>query len=397
MNFLLYYILRRFFVTLEIDERKIMLTKGLVIKRTSVVLLSAIVKTVVKHSPLLRLFHAKEVTVFTYNGEIRFFLSENEQITFIPKMPKMRITPRFREVLFGAFIDTRALAGIAFFTAILRKISVIIGGSYFDGLISALMTTAQKLSQILLIIHVAVPRVAVFLAVFAVCAWIFAFTVKLLRLSGFCISRKGELIYIKSGIFTLYETVVVQNTAAVVMRKTVVCGLFGCSPVYCHDVMILPALAEKDFTRILEKLFGMKRENAVAVKTPFKNLAGHCVAPLWVFGISLAVLIMFYMSKLNFAQLTKTAIYCALIGSGYISVCGIILMKNAQSKFGTCTTLSFRRGTAVYTACFPRSISRTVTLSQSIFQRFSNLCDYRTTVVGRKSYKAKQISKNAVL
>lgn len=392
MNFLLYYILRRFFVTLEIDDRKIMLTKGLILKRTSTVQIPAIVKTVVKRSPLLRLFHAKEVMVFTYNGEIKFFLSENEQITFIPEMPKMRITPRFREILFGAFIDTRALAGIAFFTAILRKISIIIGGSYFDGLISALMTTAEKLSQILLVIHVAVPQVAAFAAVFAVCSWIFAFTVKLLRLSGFCLSRKGELIYIKSGIFTLYETVVVRNTAAVVMRKTVICQFAGRTPVYCHNTMMIPALAEKDFTRVLEKLFGMKHETAQAVKTPFKNLAGHCVAPLWVFGVSLAALVLFYMSVLRFAQLLKTAIYCALIGGGYVSVCGVILMKNAQSSFGqNRITLSFRRGTAVYIACFPRGISRSVTLSQSIFQRFSNLCDYRTFIVGRKSYKAKQL------
>lgn len=392
MKFLFYYILRRFFVSLEYSGEKITLRKGLILKRTSVVPLSAIVKTVVKRSPFMRLFRAKEITLCTLGGKIEFFLGENEQPPFLPAMPKCRIKPSFGGILFGAFIDTRALAGIAFFTAILRKIGVIIGSSYFDGLISALMTTAEKLSQTLLIIHVAVPRVAAFAAVFAICSWIFAFTVKLLRLSGFCLSRKKELVFIKSGVFTLYETVLVRNTDAVIMRKTIICLFARRSPVYCNKTMIIPAASENDFERILEKLFGIPPESVVLAKTPFKKIAGHCIVPLWVFGISLALLVMFYMSWLSFAQLLKTAIYCAVFASGYISLCGVILMKNASSAFGeNRVKLSFRRGTAVYSACFPRGISRSITLSQSIFQRFANLCDYKAFIIGRKSYKARQL------
>ena len=165
MKFLLYYILRRFFVRLEVTRGKIVLTKVFFFKITAIVPRSSVVKIVIKRSPLLRFFRAKHVEIFTLNGKVEFYLGESEPVPFISRMPKNCIKPRFSEILFGAFIDARALAGIAFFAIVLRRIGKIFGSSYFDGIISALFSTAEKISDALLVVHVAVPKIAAFAAV----------------------------------------------------------------------------------------------------------------------------------------------------------------------------------------------------------------------------------------
>lgn len=395
MKFLLYYILRRFFVSLDFSDGKITFTKGVFLKRTAVLPFSAIVKTVVKQTPMLRIFRAKEITVFTLNGKTEFFLGKNEPLPFLPKMPDNCVRPRFREILFGALIDTRALAGIAFFSATLYRVGRIVGSEYFDRMISALISTAEKLSDTLMLIHVAVPQIASFAAVFAVCAWSFAFIVKLLRLSGFCLSRRGNTVLVKSGVVTLYETALVRNTAAVISRKTILCMLFGRSPVYYNKTVVYPAASEQLFERIVSRFFGIMPESNVSVKTPLCRIAAHCIVPLWIFGISSAALILFYLSWLHFAQLLKTALYCAVFASGYTALCGVILMKNARSCFGKFRVrLSYRRGTAVYCVCFPRGISSGYSLSQNLFQRGKSLCDYKALVAGQKGFRARQLPLN---
>ena len=377
---------------LEYSDGKITLTKGVFIKRTAILPLTAAVKITVRQTPLLRIFRAKEVTVFTHRGKLELFLNKTEQPPFLPVMPSLGIKPRFREILFGALIDTRALAGIAFFAAVLQRIGRIIGSSYFERIISALFSTAEKLSETLLMIHVAVPTIAAFAAVFAAFSWIFAFLTKLIKLSGFRLSRRGKFVYIKSGVFTLYETALVQNTAAVITRRTMICMLFGRSPVYYSKTMVYPAASEKLFERILVKLFGITPESAAPVKTPPSGTAAHCIVPLCVFGISTALLILFYFSRLSSAKLLKTVLYCAVFAGGYIALCGMILMKNAESSFGKHRVrLSYRRGTAVYCACFPREIERGSVLSQSIFLRSKGLFDYKALVSGRKSFRARRL------
>lgn len=392
MKFLLFYILRRFFVRLEYTDEKITLTKRIIIEKTAVIPLSAIIKTVTRISPIMRIFRAREVTVYTLNGKAEFFLNIGEQPPFLPKMPEYCIRPRFRETLFGAFIDTRALAGIVFFAAVLRKIGSIVGGSYFDGIISALMTTAEKLSETLLLIHIAVPRIAAFAAAFATFSWIFAFLSKLIRLSGYCLSKSGRFVFVKSGVITLYETALVQNTNALLMRKTTVCMFIKRFPVYYGADMIFPAASERIFAKISERFFGIPNENTALLKTPLRKIFGHITVPFWAFIISSALLFVFYYLNLNEAQLLKTVLYCAVFSSGYIAVCGIALVKNAESSFGDDRIkLSFRRGTALYSVFFPRMISKGFVLSQNIFQRTAHLCDYKAFIVGRKSFRARQL------
>ncbi len=392
MKFLLFYILRRFFVRLEYTDKKITLTKRIIIEKTAVIPLSAIIKTVTRISPIMRIFRAREVTVYTLNGKIEFFLNQNEQPPFIPKMPEYCIKPRFFEILFGAFIDTRALAGIVFFAAMLQKIGSIVGGSYFDGIISALMTTAEKLSETLLMIHIAVPRIAAFAAAFATFSWIFAFLSKLIRLSGYCLSKSGKFVFVKSGVITLYETALVQNTNALLLRKTAVCMFIKRFPVYYGADMIFPAASERIFAKISERFFGIPNENTALLKTPLRKIFGHITVPFWAFIISSALLFVFYYLNLNQAQILKTVLYCAVFSSGYIAACGIALVKNAESSFGDFRIkLSFRRGTALYSVFFPREISRGFALSQNIFQRTAHLCDYKAFIVGRKSFRARQL------
>ena len=237
MKLLLYFILRRFFVELKFSETGFALTKGIIVKRYSVLPRSAIVRITVRRTPLMRILRAKEVSVYTLGGKVEFFLSKSEPLPIMPRCRAAVIKPRFRETAFGAFVDTRALAGVFVFTAALRRISALFGGERFARVITILTNTANDIEKALRFFRITVPRIAVTLGVFALGSWVFAYVRKLLRLSGsrVFVSSVKDQIMIKSGVFTLYEHALVPNSA-VIASQTLTSFLTRRATLYLHSV-----------------------------------------------------------------------------------------------------------------------------------------------------------------
>lgn len=390
MNFLFYYILRKYFVRLNLSSKQISLEKGLLLKRTSIMPLSCIVRITARRTLLLRIFGAKEISVFSLNGALKFYLKKNDRLPFLPEPRQTIAKPRFGDIAFGAFIDTRALGEVFVFTAVLRKISLVIGGEYVSEIIAVFTKTAAELEKALSFFKVAVPRIAITLGVFALGAWVFAYIRKLLRLSKFRVSKADGLLFVSSGVLTLYEQVLVPNSAAAVYCDTITCLAARRAPLYLRGVMLCPCVKHTDHEKTLKTLCGLSIPPN-RLSPPFRAFLGYTAAPLSWAGVFAALLFAAYRVE-HSAMLLKTILYSGMIISLYTAVLYLFYMyRSSVSTDEDFTAISARRGLRLYTAVFPNRAVTERAFSQSIFQRRRGLCGYKLSLIERHSFTARQI------
>ncbi|MBD5384605.1 MAG: PH domain-containing protein [Ruminococcaceae bacterium] len=397
MNLLLYYFLRKIFVRLDFTEKYIYLRKGVILRRFSVIPLSGIVRVTSERSLIMRIFGAKKIIVFTIRGKVTFYLRKSEKLPFLPEIRSVSIKPRFSEVMFGAFADTRALGGIALLAAFLRRLSSLFGGEYFDRVMSAISETAETLSNALSVLHIAVPRMAALLAVFVLAAWSLAFARKLLRLAKLRAARHGGILRVQSGVITLYDHTLVLNSAAVSVSP-LSAMLAKRAPLYLRGVMIYPAVSKARSAKMIRVLCGILIDRAPQLKPPKSSFFGFCAAPFWwSIGFSAALALVYISDSLRSAMLLKTALYCGLIVSLYAVAVSLVCMSRSGLTVGEHTVkLSMRRGLRLFAYSVPHRTIVEETFSQSIFQRRSGLCHIRLATAERSRLTARQLIKSEI-
>ncbi len=397
MNFLMYYVLRKLFVRLEFKENKIILEKGIILRRKSVLPLKSVVRVTAERSPLLRIFAAKKITVYTVNGKITFYLYKNEPLPFLPEIRSVPLRPRFSAIMFGAFADTRALGGIALLAAFLRRLSRLFGGEYFDKLTAAISDTAETLTNALSALHIAVPKIAAVLAVFVLAAWSLAFAKKLMRLANLCAARHGNLLRVRSGVITLYEHTLVLNASAVTVSP-LSAVLAKRAPVYLRGVMIFPSAPSDKAPKILRALCRLSTGNIPQIKPPRSSLFGFIAAPFWwAVGLSAALAFVYLTRQLREAMLLKTVLYCAFIVSLYaVVVCWIYMRRSGISVGETTVGVSLRSGLRLIAVTAPRETVVESALSQSVFQRGDGLCHVRLSTAERQRLTARHLVKSEI-
>ena len=388
-------------MSMRSDPEKIILVSGLILRRVHTLPLRSIVRTTVSRSPIMRLFCVKELELFTQNKSFKIFLHRDDPLTFLPddRYPRHYIKPGSVKTAFGAFIDVRALGGIALFAAVLRRIGTIFGGKYLENILEALDTAAVNVEHAFSAMRIYVPRAAAVLAVFALAAWAFAYLRKLAALSRFRVGRRGDLIVIKSGLFTIYEHTLVRYNAAPVIIDSPASLAAGRAPVYLYGVMIHPCADRAGFAKLVHILCGKRVGKSFRIRPPKKALFGYCAAPLAWSGVFAALLTLMYISDaLRGAMLLKTALYCGLIVSLYSLIICIFYMRWSGITFGKqLCSVGARRSLRLYTAVFPRELIAAETLSQSVFQKRSGLCDIKISAaqrLGFRKFKVSLITKN---
>jgi len=407
MKLIFFFILRRFFVKLRVESEFVVLEKTLFVTVKTVLYRDKIVRVQTRRTPIMRVLGAKEVTLFTQGGKMRFYLRGNEKCDLLPKRGKTVIKPRVREVIFGAFIDARALAGITFFAVTVNKIGKILGENYLDGVIRALFTTAESVTEALAIAHIVIPKAAVFIGITALTAWFLGFLRKLIALSGFEVSKTSGAVVVQSGFVTLYENVLVLNSAAI-SRETFISVLTARKTLYCRKVMVLPCADSRRCERFLRSYFGMSISHKPPIKSPNRAFFGHCAAPIWAFAIFSALLALLFISGNGSALLLRSVLAAGVLISAYLVALYALYMKRENHFFSTdFTAISCKKAAALYTAYIPCGLSpKTVNservfapcgyavssvLSQSAFQQLSGLCDLKITLPERSSFRARLV------
>lgn len=388
MNLVLYFIFRTLFMRLEFSEDKLIIHKGLVFARIHEIPISSIVRITIRRTLPLRILRVKTAEIFTLRGRFKIFLRRDEEIPF-GEAPKRFSKPRFRKIAFGAFIDIRALGAVALFAAVLRRIGTIFGGKYLDNILKVLDTAAVNVERALSALQVYVPKVAAVIAVFALSAWGFAFLRKLLALSRFQVGRSGEYITVTSGLITLYEHILVRNSAAFVFQNSPISLAAKRAPVYLRGVMIYPCAAKANKTA------------GFSAAPPRKAWLGYCAVPLTLSGIFAALLTVVYISeKLRGAMLLRTALWCGLIAGLWSAAVFLYYMKYSGIKLrGRICNASARRLLRLYTVIFNEDIITSKTISQSVFQRHSGLCNFgisSTELHGARKLKIRLVPKDEI-
>lgn len=386
-------------------SEKIILKKGILIRRVHVLPLNSVVRVTIKRSPILRLFHMKQAELFTKNGSFKMFLYRDEPLSFLPDdhYPNHYIKPRFAETAFGAFIDVRALGGIFLFAVTIRKLGTVFGEKYLDRVLEALNTAAENVEQAFSTLRVYIPRIAATVGVFALAAWVFAYLRRLASLSRFCVGRvqkgSGSLIVVKCGLLTLYEHMLVPNSdAAIIICDSPVSLLAKHAPVYLRGVMVYPAAERSAAHKIVHILSGKRLGKTPKITPPKSAWFGYCAVPFWwSIGFAAALVLVYALGGDRPMALLKTALYCGLFVNIYAMSVYLYYMRYSGIKAGdNIMRISYRKSMRLYTAfIFGKTTADTVT--ENIFQHRSGLCNFLLSTAEPRRIKARNIKKQFTL
>lgn len=368
MRFILFFLLRRFFVRVDFDSQKIVVTKGIFVIRTATVPLKSIVRITVRRSLFLRVFRAKEVEVFCNLGSVKFFLGRDEVFQPFGIPPRSALnwkSASLAEETLGAFCDTHALGGIFLFAAALVRSGQLLGDEYSERLSALLQSlisdTAANVSAVLSTFQIFVPRAAAVVAVFALFSWCYAFAKKLLNLMRFRVAAIGERAYVQSGVFTLYEHKLILNSSNAVCEESVLSLISGRAVVRVRGVIVFPSVRRKRCENNLSSARGH------TVRSPWSAFWGHCEVPLTVAVVLGAALIALSESS---AELLKTALLCGFAAALYSGiVCAVYMRFSGISAVERGVILTARRGLRLLSAVIPRERVVCVAQRRNLFNK----------------------------
>ncbi len=413
MDFIFYYLLRRFFISLSFDNESIHLEKGLILRRVSDIPYSSAALYEIRRSPLLRLLGGSHVTIVTHSGKVSFYLRRGEKLPFLPKHTRAAIRPSRLQIIYGAFEDTRAFGGTFTFAAAISRVGNILGKEYSGKITAALESAADSLSGTLSSVNIAVPRIAAVIAVFLMTAWLFAFVKKAVMLSRFSLSAQNGVITAKHGFITLYErTLVLNNINAVISRKAVTGTLSGTAAVYCMGRMFFPPIKDSKREQLLNSVFHLplprhanrakyanihtNYANISAKKPPPKAVFAYCAAPFWWFIGSAALLAAVYFGEsrrvIQPLPLMRSVLwFMAAIGLYNVFARALYMKRCAVKAGGEIYEITCIKQSRLYAAEIP---SQKVVWKKTRFTPFSlksGLCDQYFGVYGEGSFRLRQV------
>ncbi len=391
MEFILYFVFRRFFISLNTASDRIRLRKGMILRRYYDIPISAVTCVSVKRTPVLRLLRGRRITLHTLSGKVLFYLRDHERFElFSARHCKAELRPKAGSVLLAALCSTRMLGGTLVFATTISRIGTVFGSGYYDGIITAIEQTAGGLSDILESLRITVPRVTTVLAVFAAAAWVFAFVRNLLRFSRFRLRLGRGYAVISHGFVTLYEQQVVSdNLGAAVARENATAILFGAAPLYCHGVMLAPPLKREERASVLRVFLGVEMLSSRTAKPPKKALFGHIGVPLWWAAGNAAALLLYRTTGSD--PTLRTLLWGGLgLSLWYCLLYWIYMRRSKVSRGRDGMLLSARKGTSMYTIYIPREAER-FRIDRNPFQLKSGLCDVKLFCRGRISLRLRNI------
>ena len=404
MNFILYFLLRRFFVKLKISRSHIFLVKGLLLRQEISMPIKAVTKIEIRRTILLRILHGKRIDIHTFSGKITIYLGEKEQLPFLTAVHGASIRPSPAEIIAGAFTDTRAFSGVVLFSLTLTRIGGIFGGEYYDRIMQAITGTAHRITQTLETLHIYVPRVTAAIAVFTAAAWIFALVRKLAALARFRLCADRDTLIVRRGVFSLYECRIVRkNINAAVQSGALSSVILHSAPLYVHQTMIYPFLQQGSSERLCRSLCGIAppaREKRSAAP-PLSALLGHCAVPLgWLCFFTLGV-ILTYIAQHDLlpvsAPLLRSLLWIGVAASLWCTVFfGIYMLRSRLSEGSSALVICARKGARLQTAVIPHSMISYSRIDRNLFQLRNGLCDAVLAYHGKKRFKLRNAPYSSV-
>ncbi len=396
MEFVLYFLLRRYFVRQSVAGDVLYLRKGLFVRRHYRIPASAVIRMDIRRTLILRLLRGKKITLYTPSGKVSFYLHRDEMLDLLPQRKRYPvIKPHFSSVLAAAFSRTKALGGTAIFSVTLIRAGSIFGSEYYDTLSAFIKDTANGLDELLETLHIAVPGITTILAVFVAAAWVFVFVRNILRFTCFRIFPSQGILRIAHGVITIYETMLVHNDyTAVLQRDTAVTLLTDAAPVFYTGVMVLPPVhmnKRRKFMRVLRTQVDCRYE----VRPPRKALFGHLAVPLGWGSASAAMLLFSYLTGSD--PVLRTLLWVVLwISAWFCFLFGVYMRRSGCRVTSDAVCISARHGTELLTAYVPEKALAYLRLDCNPIQRRTGMCDMRVYFRSRTKLRLRNINKDDI-
>ncbi len=389
----MYFIFRRFFLSVNIDTRGIHLRKGMFFQRISYIPASVIVSVKSVQTPLLRLLKGKKVIVTALGGNAVFYLRKDEPILTQPRRPTVSIRPKTASLLLGALCETGALGGTIVFSTALTRIGSILGSGYYNRIIDAISQTAAELNELLSALRISVPKISVVIAVFMGAAWVFSYIRNLIRLSRFTARIQAGCATITHGLITLYEeTVVPNNISATIVRYNAPTLLFKAAPIYCGRTLLLTPVSEKHQHTILRLLFNEAPPKDLVNSPPRKALMGHIAVPLGWSVFFAALLLLCYITGSD--PILRTILWAGVwICLWYCILFAVYMKRSGIARGNDICIMSARRGVRLYTACIPTGSAAFCRTDQNVFQLKDQMSDLRVYCRGSFKLRLRNITR----
>ena len=396
MKFLLFYVLRRFFLRTSCSNGVFTIDRGFILHRTDVIRTDSITATEYKRTLLLRLLRSTKVTVRTLSGKATFYIGKDETLPFLPKHRGIAIRPDRRSVLFGAFTSTRALSGVVVFSLAIYRLGSVLGDSYYTRLLSALFTTAEELDKALRLVQLTLPRISIITALFIVAAWLFAFVRKVVSLSSFSVSRYGDTLTVRHGAITLYEyTLCLNDLNAVIFSDDLSTLLANAPSVYVHGIMVFPPVRRPVAQRLCRMFFGITSA-PIQIRPSKGQLIGHIALPLGIMSGFFVALILSYIAQHSGysppTPLLRSILWTGILASLWLAVAyGIYMLRTGIGTQPSALRITARKGARLLTAIIPQNRLCSQKISGSILSRRRGICDYSVTAAGKLRLKVRRI------
>ena len=362
-----------------------MISKGLILRRSCDIPLTAVTKIEIRRTVLLRILRGKRVEISTLCGGAWFYAGARESLPFLPEYTGKTIRAKPLQAIAGAFVDTRALSGVVTFGLLLNRTGSLFGSESYGRVIALLRDAAEGVTAFLGELRIAVPRITAFIAVFTAAAWLLVFLKKALGMLRFRLSLESGYITVRRGLFTLYECRLVRNNLTGITRcDTLTTLLLRSAPIYAHDVMIFPPSDRRTCERIIARLVGHALPEP-QITPPLSALLGHCAAPLGWLGLFTVGLLLTYITGTAAADLVRSVLWSgAAISLWFAGAYAVFMRHSRVSRSDRIYEIAFRRGGRLYTTVVShKKVPLTVT-RRNIFQRFSGMCDISLLISGRK-------------
>lgn len=395
MELIFYYILRRFFMHLRVENNTLLLRKGLVFRRYYHIPLKAIRRIDIRRTPLMRLLKGKKVMIHTFSGKISFFLQRDEPFDPIHSRVYPAVRPHFSSVIAAAFSQTKALGGTVLFTVTITRLGKLFGSDYYTVFADFVNNTADGLDELLEILHIAVPKATTALAVFVAAAWLFTFVHNIIRLSRYTVIFGREALTVRHGMITLYETIFPSDTIdTVIVKDTVVTLVTGAAPIYRSGCMVIPPLCGEKRRKALHSLCPAPCYD-LGKRPPPKAFFGHIAVP---FGWgSIAAVLLVFACFTGSHPVLRTLLWGMLWISVWLCILYAIYMRRSGISVSKGTfAMTARRGTELLTAYIPLQGCACLRTDSNPFQRHSGMCDVRIFAAGRIKLRLRNMRRNDI-
>lgn len=403
MDFLLYIILRRLYCSVCYKDGAVFVERGLFLRRISRIDEKSIICAEVVSAPLSRLFRVKTVHLKTPSGEFTFYLPKKDEMptdlkALFPRGNAMPIRPSALSIIYGAFIDARALGGMLTFSYALNRIGRFFGQEYSESVLSFISSTASELSKALEYLHVAVPRFTAATAVFTAAAWAAAFAARLVKFSRFRLYISSSGVCATYGLITLYERFIPKSSGCssnasapcvFTLCDTATTLLTSAAPVYLEDEMLFPPI-KRYRLKALAKALGAPLPQKPPVRPPFRAMFGYAAAPLVWCGIFSGAALICNAARISLkvdAALLCPLLWCGSVWCGWLALSYALYSRRAVfAEENNAFIISTRHSARLYTAFFGAP-TPCRTISQSIFQRHSGLCDITISAPNARKFR----------